>query len=225
MRLIAHRGFAGALPENTRRAVEEATEYADEIEIDVRRCKSGELVVIHDATVDRVTDGSGAVADHTIDELRALDVLGTGEGVPTLSAVLRAVPNHIGVNVELKEPGIAVDALTRMASLHPQTLVSSFLPDELADCRAAAPDVPRALITDDGDDAVRAARDLGCEYVHPSVDACTERLVGAAHRQGLSVNVWTVRTRNEAERLAELGVDGIIADHWDVRSNDASFSE
>lgn len=220
MRLIAHRGFAGAFPENTRQAVEEATEYADEIEIDVRRCGSGELVVIHDATVDRVTDGSGAVADHTIDELRALDVLGTGDGVPTLSEILRAVPNHIGVNVELKEPGIAVDALTRMSSLHPQTLVSSFLPDELAECRTAAPDVPRALITED-DDAVRTARELDCEYVHPSIDACTERLVGAAHRQGLSVNAWTVRTRAEAEDLAELGVDGIIADHWDIRPDDA----
>ncbi|MEF8806645.1 glycerophosphodiester phosphodiesterase [Natronomonas sp.] len=220
MRLIAHRGFAGAFPENTRQAVEGATEYADEIEIDVRRCGSGELVVIHDATVDRVTDGSGAVADHTVDELRALDVLGTGEGVPTLPEILRAIPNYIGVNVELKEPGLAVDALTRMSSLHPQTLVSSFLPDELADCRTAAPDVPRALITEE-DDAVRTARELDCEYVHPSIDACTERLVGAAHRQGLSVNAWTVRTRTEAEDLAELGVDGIIADHWDLRPNDA----
>lgn len=220
MRLIAHRGFAGAFPENTRHAVDEATEHADEIEVDVRRCGSGDLVVIHDATVDRVTDGSGAVADHTIDELRELDVLGTGEGVPTLSEVLRAVPNHIGVNVELKEPGLAVDALTRMASLHPQTLVSSFLPDELADCRTAAPDVPRALITEDDDDAVRTARELDCEYVHPSIDACTERLVGVAHRQGLSVNAWTVRTRQEAESLAELGVDGIIADHWDIGPED-----
>lgn len=220
MRLIAHRGFAGAFPENTRRAIDEAVDYADEIEIDVRRCESGELVVIHDATVDRVTDGSGAVADHTIDELRALDVLGTGEGVPTLSEVLRAVPNHIGVNVELKEPGIAVDALTRMNSLHPQTLVSSFLPDVLADCRTAASSIPRALITED-EDVVRTARELDCEYIHPSIDACTERLVGAAHRQGLSINVWTVRTRTEAEELAELGVDGIIADHWNLRPENA----
>lgn len=220
MRLIAHRGFAGAFPENTQRAIDGAVDHADEIEIDVRRCESGELVVIHDATVDRVTNGSGAVADHTIDELRALDVLGTGEGVPTLSEILRAVPNHIGVNVELKEPGLAVDALTRMRSLHPQTLVSSFLPDVLADCRTAASSIPRALITED-DDAVRTARELDCEYIHPSIDACTERVVGAAHRQGLSVNVWTVRTRAEAEELTELGVDGVIADHWDLRPEDA----
>lgn len=221
MRLIAHRGFAGAFPENTLQAVEEATAYADEIEIDVRRCESGELVVFHDATVDRLTDGAGAVADHTIDELRALDVLDTGAGVPTLSEVLRAVPNHIGVNVELKEPGIAVDALTRMRSLHPQTLVSSFMPDVLSECRTAASAVPRALITEDEDD-VRTARELDCEYIHPSIDACTDRLVGAAHRQGLSVNVWTVRTRAEAEGLAELGVDGIIADDWDIRPDDAA---
>lgn len=217
MRLIAHRGFAGAFPENTRKAVEEATEYADEIEIDVRRCGSGELVVIHDATVDRVTDGSGAVADHTIDELRALDVLGTGDGVPTLSEVLRAVPNHIGVNVELKESGTEADALEVLSANHPQGIVSSFYRDVLANCRAIEPAIPRAYITDDdGKDGVGVAVGLDCEYVHPSAELCTDRFVSKAHRSGMSVTAWGVDSTSDVEPLAGMGVDGVIADRPDV---------
>ncbi|MFQ3320174.1 MAG: glycerophosphoryl diester phosphodiesterase [Natronomonas sp.] len=218
MRLIAHRGFAAEHPENTRSAVEKAAAMADAIEIDVRRCASGELVVIHDETVDRVTDGEGRVADLSLLELRQLDVLGTGEGVPTLSEVLRAIPNTVGVNAELKESGTAEDALALLKSLHPQTVVSSFSREILAECREADPSVPRALITDEeGTDSVEVAIDLDCGYVHPAVDVCTGRLVTESHRAGMSVNAWTVETRSEAEELNDIGVDGIIADRPNVR--------
>jgi glycerophosphoryl diester phosphodiesterase len=218
MRLIAHRGFAGVNPENTLQAVEAAAGVADAIEVDVRRCESGDLVVIHDETVDRVTNGTGPVAGHTLAELRELDVLGTGEGVPTLEAVLEAVPETVGVNVELKERGTAADAMEPMASLHPQTVVSSFSSEVLAACRNADPSVPRAFLTDEGGPgAVRTALDLECGYIHPAVDACDERLVSDAHHAGMSVNAWTVEERDAAESLARLGVDGVIADSTDVR--------
>jgi glycerophosphoryl diester phosphodiesterase len=217
MRLIAHRGFAAIHPENTLEAIEEAVGVADAVEVDVRRCGSGELVVIHDETVDRVTDGEGRVDEHTLAELRALDVLGTGVGVPTLSEVLAAVPGHVGVNVELKEAGTAADVLSLMTSEHQQTVVSSFSQAILEECREADPSVPRALITADEDGGpIEAAVELGCSYLHPAVDACSERLVNAAHRAGMSVNVWTVDSRPEATEIAELGVDGVIADRRDV---------
>jgi glycerophosphoryl diester phosphodiesterase len=217
MRLIAHRGFAANRPENTRRAVEEASARADAIEVDVRRCESGELVVIHDETVDRVTDGEGPVAEHTLSELRALDVLGTGEGVPTLAEILRTVPESVGVNVELKERGTAADALGLMASLHPQTVVSSFSARALAACREADASIPRAYITAEaGTESVETALELDCGYLHPGLEACEERLVNDAHHAGMSVNVWTVDTRSEASSLAEIGVDGVIADRWGV---------
>jgi len=215
MRLIAHRGFAGVNPENTLQAVEAAAGVADAIEVDVRRCESGDLVVIHDETVDRVTDGTGPVAGHTLAELRELDVLGTGEGVPTLEAVLEAVPETVGVNVELKERGTAADAMELMASLHPQTVVSSFSSEVLEACRKADPSVPRAFLTSEGGpEPVRTALELECGYVHPAVDACDERLVSEAHHAGMSVNAWTVDDEATAERLAEAGVDGVIADRW-----------
>lgn len=217
MRLIAHRGFAGHHPENTLRAVRAAADCADEIEVDVRRCDSGELVVIHDATLDRVTDGSGAVCRHTLSELRALDVLGTGEGVPTLEAVLDAVPPTVGVNLELKEVGLAEDALQLAGGADAQVCVSSFHANELEGCRGVDPDVPRAyLFESEPGDAMEFARQLDCSFVHPSRDCCDEQLVGDAHAHGMSVNVWTVTDRNEARRLAEWGVDGVIADYADV---------
>lgn len=217
MRLIAHRGFAGMYPENTLRAVEEAVAHADAIEVDVRRCASGELVVVHDETVDRVSDGHGRVAELPLAELRALDVLGTGEGVPTLATVLAAIPLGIGVNVELKEEGLAADAiaLARETDLH--VTLSSFSPAALADARETDPDVPRALLFDAGPrEAIGRARELDCAYLHPRHDLCEEQLVNRAHRAGMSVNAWTVENRSAAERLAAVGVDGVIADRWGV---------
>jgi len=218
MRLIAHRGFAGIYPENTLRALGEAVAHADAVEVDVRQCGSGELVVIHDETVDRVTDGTGRVADLTLAELRDLDVLGTGDGVPTLEAALAAIPPEIGANVELKEAGTAADALALARRGDPQVTVSSFSAATLAEARDADPRVPRALIVDaDPGDGMARARKLDCAYVHPHHELCDEHLVNRAHRAGMSVNAWTVDDRSTAERLAALGVDGVIADRWGVR--------
>ena len=215
MRLIAHRGFAAVAPENTRAAVREAAAVADAVEVDVRRCATGEPVVIHDETVDRVTDDSGPVADHALAELRALDVLGTGEGVPTLEAVLAAVPDSVGVVVDLKTAGTetAVDRLSR-----PGAVVSSFAPALLSACRDRDPSVPRALLTDDGGPAaVETAADLGCARLQPSLDCCDGRLVERAHAAGLTVDVWTIERRAAAESAARWGVDGVIADRPGVR--------
>lgn len=217
MRLIAHRGFAGIYPENTVAAVEAACGEADEVEIDVRRCETGELVVIHDPTVDRVTDGEGAVAHHTLRELRDLDVLDTGRGVPTLREVLEVVPPSVGVNLELKEVGLAEDALSLAGETDSHVVVSSFHANELEGCRGIDPSVPRAYLFDsDAEYALTFARELDCCFLHPSADACTEDLVERAHGEGLCVNVWTVDCREDAHRLAALGVDGLIADCQEV---------
>ena len=219
MRLIAHRGFASVNPENTLRAVENAAAVADEIEIDVRRCASGELVVIHDSTVDRVTDAHGAVREYTQTDLQSMRVLGTEAGIPTLATVLDSVPDRIGINVELKEHGLAIDALRLINALHPNALVSSFLPDALADCRAADPTVPRAYLTDgSGSEGLETAIELDCAFLHPSVEICTDRLVNEAQRAGIQINAWTIETAEEAASLSSVGVDGVIADRPDVLS-------
>ncbi len=217
MRLVAHRGFLSVHPENTVQAVESAATVADGIEIDVRRCRSGELVVIHDRTIDRVSDGNGAVSDLTRTELDAVDVLGTGRGVPTLRETLRRIPDHVGVNVELKERGTETDAIELINANHPQAIISSFSRDILGKCRAIDPSIPRAYITDEsGTAAVETAMQLGCEYLHPSTEVCSDRMIVDAHRSGMSVTAWEIDTPNEIKSLDRIGVDGVIANRPDV---------
>ena len=214
MRLIAHRGFATEHPENTLGAVRLAAERADAVEVDARRCGSGEVVVIHDETVDRTTDGSGRVDEHGREELAALSVYGSEEGVPTLAEVGSALPEWVGLVLELKETGLAADALEAVSGLD-DVVVSSFLPDALAECRDVDADVPLALNALESG-GVAEARELDCAAVHPHHGLCSPDYVDRAHDAGLAVNAWTVDDRETARGLAEVGVDGVIADRSDV---------
>lgn len=212
MDCIAHRGFAAVAPENTVEALVDASAVADMVEFDVRRCGSGELVVVHDETVDRVSDGSGRVADHSLAALSNLDVLGTGTGIPTVADVLTAVPDDTGVNVELKERGLAADLLDALAGHDHEVLVSSFDDEALRAVRAVS-DLPLATVFDANPErALDSAHDLGATAVHPQWELVDEGVVERAHARGLSVNCWTIRDSAGAERARTAGVDGIISD-------------
>ena len=217
MRLIAHRGFAGIAPENTLRAVRQACTVADLVEVDVRRCASGELVVIHDQTVDRVTDATGRVSDLTLAELHDLDVLDTDEPIPTLAAVFDIVPGDVGLNVHLMESGLAADVLELAGDTVSDVLFSAFDPDHLDEARAVDPYVPRALLFEtDPQRHLDEAMALDCIAVHPHYELCLPPFVQRAHVRGFSVNAWTVRDAATASRLADADVDGVIADFPDV---------
>ena len=225
--LIAHRGCAGQSPENTLAAIERAAPHVDAVEIDVRRCASGELVVFHDAELDRLTGATGRVEDADWEDLRGLTVLDSGEPIPRLGEALAAVPDGTAVNVELKTPDVAADALDAVREAGTDALFSSFLPSELARLRDLDPATDRALLVTDGppERAVDAATELGCVAVHPPIDVATgARFVERAHEAGLAVNAWTASDREDAERLLAAGVDGIIADRWDLVSEADSSS-
>jgi glycerophosphoryl diester phosphodiesterase len=225
MRLIADRGFGGMYPENTVRAVEESVALADAVALDVRRCGSGELVVCHDETVDRTTDGTGRVSELTLADLAMLDVLGTGEGVPPLRAVLAAVPRTVGVVLRLRDGDVAATALRTAAEFPLQVVLASDSPGELSAARAVDPAVPRAFSFEVGTDpldALSTARGLDAAFLFAPVEACTERLVNEAHLTGMSLNAYPVSSRSEAERLADLGVDGVLADRWGVLPSTAN---
>lgn len=209
MHCLAHRGFAGVNPENTLPAVRDSAKRADGVEVDVRECGSGELVVCHDATVDRTTDGSGAVADHTADELAGLSVEGSGAGVPTARAVLDAVPGDVVLHAELKERvGSAFEALVDDVEPDPAVVVSSFDASALGDVESLA----RAWLVADAESAVERARDLDCSALHPAADVCDASLIERAHDAGLAVNAWTVTDPAQTRRLRDIGVDGVITD-------------
>lgn len=219
MRCIAHRGFAGVHPENTIPAVEAAVKAgADAVEVDVRRCATGELVVIHDRTVDRVTDAAGSVAELSLAELRSLRVLHSHGGIPTLDSVYHAVPAERAINIELKERGIAGDALDIADGYDNPTLVSSFEEDAIREARASRATSLAYLVARDTGGQLDRARRLGVDAIHPRVELCTPAFVEAAHDEGLAVNAWTVTSREDAATLAAAGVDGLIADAPDYCS-------
>ncbi|PSP93296.1 glycerophosphodiester phosphodiesterase, partial [Halobacteriales archaeon QS_4_62_28] len=186
---------------------------AEWVEFDVRRCGTGELVVIHDETVDRVTDGTGRVDELSRAELASLNVLDTGTGVPALDIVLKAVPESTGLNIELKEQDLAADVAEVLSAHDHRVLVSSFDPDALAALRAVA-DLPRALLFAEAPTAnLDRARELGIDAVHPHWDLCSASFVQRAHEAGFIVNCWTIDSEAAAEQAQAAGVDGIASDY------------
>lgn len=223
--LIAHRGFAARFPENTLEAVRGAVALGvDGVEVDVRQCATGESVVIHDTTVERVTDGEGRVAERPLSTLRDLEVLDSDETIPTLREVFDVAPPDVTLHVELKAAGPIPEVLALADDCPNDVVVSSFDPDYLA--RVAERDGPPSalLFVDDPAGNLALASDLGCAFVHPHASLCLDDdLIEAAHDAGLGVNAWTLgppETDGESvvidpempDRLPERGVDGLIAD-------------
>lgn len=215
--LIGHRGCADQHPENTRDAVRRAAEHLDWAEVDVRRCGSGELVVFHDDTLDRVTEATGAVDETPLSRLRELRVAGSDEGIPTLRDLVEDVPAGLDLQVELKGTGIARDALERLRPLRGRVRLTSFEPAALAEVAAVAPGVPRGLLFDgDPSPALELATRLGCTAINPPADLCAETdVVTRAHDRWLTVVAWRGTTEAAVRRADRAGADAITSDRWD----------
>jgi glycerophosphoryl diester phosphodiesterase len=205
---IAHRAFCGVNPENTVPAVEDAARRADAAEVDVRICGSGDLVVCHDETVDRTTDGSGPVSAHTAAELAELSLEGSDAGVPTFKEVVAAIPDGVTLHAELKERGTGEGVERVVADADCETVVSSFDSEAVSEVEG----LPTALAVWEAEEAVERAKELGCSFLHANLDACTSSLVDRAHDAGLGVNGWTVRESGQTEALRDAGADGVITD-------------
>ena len=213
MQVIGHRGCPDHFPENTVAAVRGAAPHVDAVEVDVRRCGSGELVVFHDDRLDRLTAATGAVHEWGYDDLSALSVEGSGEPIPTLADVVDAVPDGVSVNIELKHAGMAEEVLSLQSEFEGDVLVSSF------ETAAIAPfqneDVPTAYLCADSF-SLTIADELDCAAIHPQYGLVDEGRVVRAHEQGIAVNAWTVPTKDIVQKLRSDGVDGVIVDSWTV---------
>ena len=215
---IGHRGACGHEPENTLRSVRRALELgAQGIEIDVHFV-DGELVVIHDAKLERTTNGHGYVARKSFADLRALDA-GQGERIPTLREVFETVNRAAFINIELKGKGTAgpVRALVREFVEHrgwryEDFLVSSF---NRAELRAVTdPQIPIGLLlTRPTRLYALSARRVRASAVNPAARYVTAGFVEDAHRRGWRVFAYTVNAPQEIERLRRLGVDGVFSDY------------
>ncbi|AFK20163.1 glycerophosphodiester phosphodiesterase [Haloferax mediterranei ATCC 33500] len=213
MRAIGHRGCPALAPENTLAAFTAAAERLDWVELDVRRCASGELVVFHDETLDRLTDVDGSVAETPLSDLREVTIGSSDEPIPTLAEVFEVLPDDIAVNVELKEDGLASDLGAIVADAPNEVLVSSFDADALREVREAT-DLPVAfLFADDWNESLDIAAELDCTAIHPYYELLSEARIEDAHDAGFEVNTWTVPDRGTVEKLRDWGVDGVVIDN------------
>ncbi|MCK5773283.1 MAG: glycerophosphodiester phosphodiesterase [Thermoplasmata archaeon] len=218
--IIGHRGASGTEPENTLRSFRKAVDMgADGIELDVHTCATGEIVVIHDDTVDRTTNGSGKVSDLSLDRLRELDA-GSGERIPLLTEVLDLIGGRVLVNIELKGDDTARGVGSVISSYlgrgygPEDLLVSSFKPTELSDLISIRDDIRIGVLFEDHPEMyLDFSHQIGAYSVHPGKDLVTPSLVRRSVDIGCHVLAWSVNDREEADVLRSMGVNGIFTDH------------
>jgi glycerophosphoryl diester phosphodiesterase len=231
---IAHRGASAVAPANTLVAFERAVALgAAGIEFDVRLCADGVPVVIHDATVDATTDGSGRVSNMGLGQLKELDAGSwfdppfAGEEIPTLTEVLDSVGEELLLNIELKSGVLGdarlaravIDAIEQRA-MGERVLLSSFSPLALRRVQRIAPCLKTAILytaaTRHSLSLTRLISPQPLAAIHPHHTSVDERTVTRARRHKARVHAWTVDDVGEMRRLVGCGVDGIITNVPDV---------
>lgn len=228
--VYAHRGARDVAPENTLAAFRAAIAAgADGVECDITRCATGEIVIIHDDTLDRTTNGNGKVQDTPFNDLRRLDAGAwfvkafAGECIPTLVELLDLAQNMIKVNIEIKgmsakDDGIEVKVaeMVRRRSMQDSVIISSFNHWALKRMHQADAELGCALLYTLSSPKTALERELhilNLVAVHPVHTIIDQDYVDWAHQQGYLVNVWTVNELADMEKMILLGVDGIITDH------------
>lgn len=223
--ILGHRGASALVTENTLDAFARAiADGADGVELDVRLCRGGELVVFHDDDLRRLAGRPERIDAMSLAEVAAIE-LSSGGGISTLEAVLAALPAPALINVEIKSPGagraIATTeraiAVVRAAGATDRVLVSSFDPTAVLHARVRAPEIACGLLFHH-EMALPlreawAARMIRPFAVHPDHTLVDARRMRAWRGLGLAVNVWTVDDPAELRRLDALGVDAIITNH------------
>ena len=217
---FAHRGASGHEIENTLPAIRKAIDMGtDWIEIDVYQVE-GELIVFHDPTLERVTDGEGPVQEKTLKYLRSLKV-GGKERIPLLREVTEVIAHKCGLNIELKGPDTAESVVSAIRKLvkHEgwrldQLLVSSFNHKELTKAKELLPELQiGALLSHISDDWGKWAQKLEAYSVHPYIKFVSEELVRCAHELGMKVFVFTVDKAEGISSMAKMGVDGVFTNY------------
>jgi glycerophosphoryl diester phosphodiesterase len=211
---IGHRGAAGHDPENTLAAIQKGIALGvDFVEIDLRRTADGVLVVLHDKTVNRTTNGKGRVDQLSLQEVKKFNA-GNGEHIPTLKEVLKVAAGEAGLMLELKVKGMAQQTaeVVREAGFRDPVIYASFLHDELQHVRTVEPEAS-LMVLFGGLSRASVARAIkyGSSYVGLRHDKTTRVLVDSFHRAGLLVFVYTADAPSDIQRALSLDVDGVIS--------------
>jgi glycerophosphoryl diester phosphodiesterase len=215
---IGHRGARAYAPENTLTSYRKAIEIGvDAIELDVRKTKDGQIVVIHDADVKRTTNGEGLVGELTLAQIKGFSAEG-GEKIPTLREALGFIDKKVKVFIELKETGLEEQVLdiVREQGLEKNVVVVSFLEEALKKTRALDGEIATGLIYATHKNPVKTALDLRANYLLALYRFVHTANVEKAHQNGLKLVVWTINSPAEVEVYAKKGVDGIASDKPDI---------
>lgn len=212
--VVGHRGASDLVPENTIPSFLRALEIGvNELELDLRASSDGQVVVMHDAAVDRTTDGTGLVSELTLAQIRELDA-GNGSPVPTFAEVLDATTGSL--QVEIKDSK-AIDPMMAVLRDRPEAVQrmapTSFDVDNVARLAALLPEVCVGLISKEASaEVLDRAAELGARRVLVGIAAVDAEFVQTAHDRGFRVDVWPIDTPDQVRRAVELGADGFTTD-------------
>jgi len=220
---IGHRGAKGYEPENTLIAFEKAIHLGvDGIELDVHLSSDNELIVIHDETVDRTTNGKGEVNQLSLKELKALKIENTAE-IPTLTEVLDLVKQRCFINIELKgigTPKPVIQLISRYISEknwdYNHFLISSFDWKMLEETHSLDPKIKIGILTEESiDSALAFAKKINAFAINPYYKLLSKENVILMQQNGFEIYPWTVNSENAIQKIKSFNVNGIISDFPD----------
>jgi glycerophosphoryl diester phosphodiesterase len=215
---IGHRGARAYEPENTLRSFNKALELGvDAVELDVRKTKDNKIIVIHDAEVDKTTNGKGLVSGLTLREIKEL-LTEKGERIPTLEEALDFLDKKVKIIIELKENGLEEKVLSIIheKGLDKNVIIVSFLEEALRKTRKLNNEIMTGLIYVRHENPINAALELKANYILPLYRFTPTANVQKAHENGLKVIVWTINKQEEVSEYKDKGVDGIASDKPDI---------
>lgn len=224
--VIGHRGASSVAPENTLAAVRKAVEIGVQgVEFDVRRTQDGQIVLMHDGTVDRTTNGKGKVSELPFDQIKMLEAglhkgaAFGGERVPLLRNALGVLKGKAMPVIEIKDEGISKQVVSEVqaAGMVGEAAVICFNPKTLCETAQLEPAIRRALLI--GEKAEKSpekliAMTLDAAADHPNLhrSLATPECIEAFHAEDMPVWVWTVNDEQMMRQLIDIGVDGITTD-------------
>lgn len=225
--VIAHRGASSYAPENTFAAFDLAVQMGvSHIELDVHATHDSHIVVIHDETVDRTTNGAGPVTSHTLAALNALDAGSwfeskfSGERIPTFSEVLQRYKGRVHIHTEIKGHSAHLAEqtadLVRKHGMAEQVTITSFQKARLEETHAYAPELPTGwLVAEISAAVIEQARVMGLTQICPRANAVTPELIHRLHAEGFVVRAWGVATEDLMRQVVKCGADGMTVNFPD----------
>ena len=217
---IAHRGASQYAPENTMEAFQKALQLGvDAIEFDIQLTKDSEMIVIHDDSIDRTTDGTGLVKNLSLPEIRKFHTP-NGELIPTSQEVLTLLKDQCIAKIHIKCGAIEekVIRLIKENKIENSVIITSEIFSVLRKIRRLSPTI-KAEVSGMSfgekislEKVIEKAKNIRAHAISPHYTVTTERVVKEAHRNNFEVHVWTVNNQKDIERMKEIGVDGITSD-------------